>query len=80
MFDKASCTGAITLVLDDENPKLDPAEAQQDEKLDLPPPLKALCHYVETTLKAFGKTLIITIVEEVFGFEHETFILHEDIF
>ncbi|KAI5313089.1 hypothetical protein L3X38_042263 [Prunus dulcis] len=80
MFNKASCSGATTLVLEDENPELNLAEAQQDEMLDLPPPLKALCHYAETTLKAFGKTLIITIAEEVFGFERETFILHEDIF
>ncbi|KAI5344037.1 hypothetical protein L3X38_011914 [Prunus dulcis] len=31
MFDKASCSGATTLVLEDENPELDLAEAQQDE-------------------------------------------------
>ncbi|CAL2256712.1 unnamed protein product [Prunus armeniaca] len=48
-------------------------------KLDLPPPLLALCQYAETKLEALNKTMGIKMPGEVFGCEHDTYILHEDI-
>ncbi|KAI5343232.1 hypothetical protein L3X38_011108 [Prunus dulcis] len=87
MSDKASCSGATNvrpLVLEEENPKHDDAaaEKQQDEtdfsKLDLPPPLLAVCQFVQTKLSS-NETMRVNIPGEVFGYEHDTFILHEDI-
>ncbi|KAI5350068.1 hypothetical protein L3X38_002959 [Prunus dulcis] len=48
-------------------------------KLDLPPTLLALCQYSETKLKALNETVRVNILEEVFGYEHDTYILDEDI-
>ncbi|CAL9011967.1 unnamed protein product, partial [Prunus brigantina] len=48
-------------------------------KLDLPPPLLALCQFAETKLKALNETVIVKILEEVFGYEHDTYTLDEDI-
>ncbi|CAL2277855.1 unnamed protein product [Prunus armeniaca] len=45
-------------------------------KLDLPSSLLALCQFAETKLKALNET---KISEEVFGYEHDTYILDEDI-
>ncbi|VVA38778.1 PREDICTED: ubiquitin-like-specific protease, partial [Prunus dulcis] len=45
----------------------------------LPSSLQALCRYMETTLKVHEKAMIFTIEKEVFGFEHQTFVLIEDI-
>ncbi|CAL9019164.1 unnamed protein product [Prunus brigantina] len=64
MSDKASCSGATN----------------DFSKLDLPPPLLTLCQYAETKLKALNKTVGIKMLGEVFGCEHDTYILHEDIF
>ncbi|KAI5328596.1 hypothetical protein L3X38_027993 [Prunus dulcis] len=81
--DKASCSGATNvkpLVLGEENAKndADAAEKQQDEMLDLPPPLLALCHFVQTKLPK-NETVKVNIPGEVFGYEHDTFILPDDI-
>ncbi|CAL2247069.1 unnamed protein product [Prunus armeniaca] len=48
-------------------------------KIDLTPPLLALCEFVQTTLKPSNEMLRVNIPEEVFGYEHDTFILCEDI-
>ncbi|KAI5323972.1 hypothetical protein L3X38_033045 [Prunus dulcis] len=83
--DKASCSNVRPLVLEEENPTndADAAEKWQDEmdlsKLDMPPPLLTLCQFVKTKLKAANKTVRVHILEEVFGTEHDTFLLCEDI-
>ncbi|KAI5312687.1 hypothetical protein L3X38_041861 [Prunus dulcis] len=91
MSNKASCLGATNvrpLVLEEENPKLDDDAAEKQaennlkqdlSKLDLPPPLLALCQFAETKLKPSNETVRVNIPWEVFGYEHDTFILHEDI-
>ncbi|KAI5313106.1 hypothetical protein L3X38_042280 [Prunus dulcis] len=54
MFDKASCSGATTLVLEDENPELDLAEAQQDEMF--------------ATMVEIGATVIAIYIRYLFEF------------
>ncbi|KAI5312717.1 hypothetical protein L3X38_041891 [Prunus dulcis] len=48
-------------------------------KLDILAPLLALCQYVETKLKTANETIRIHLPEEVFGTEHDTWILGENI-
>ncbi|KAI5344273.1 hypothetical protein L3X38_012150 [Prunus dulcis] len=47
--------------------------------MEAPSSLKTLCRYVETTLMPEEKILQFTIDKEVFGHEHDTFLLPEDI-
>ncbi|KAI5350659.1 hypothetical protein L3X38_003550 [Prunus dulcis] len=48
-------------------------------KLDMPPPLLALCQFVQTNLAPTNDTVKIHIRAEVFGTDHGTFLLWEDI-
>ncbi|CAL8084981.1 unnamed protein product [Prunus armeniaca] len=48
-------------------------------KLEVPSSLQSLCRYVETTLKPHEKIMTFTIEKEVFGDDHSTFVLPEDI-
>ncbi|CAL2276865.1 unnamed protein product [Prunus armeniaca] len=48
-------------------------------KLDKPAPLLALCQYVETKLNPANETIRIHMPEEVFGTDHDTWLLSEDI-
>ncbi|CAL2256751.1 unnamed protein product [Prunus armeniaca] len=48
-------------------------------KLDMPAPLLALCQYVETKLKPSNETIRIHMPEEMFGTDHDTWLLSEDI-
>ena len=52
---------------------------QDLSKLDMPAPLLALCQYVETKLKPANETIRIHMPEEVFGTDHDTWLLSEDI-
>ncbi|CAL2246099.1 unnamed protein product [Prunus armeniaca] len=90
MSNKVSCSNVIGLVLEEDNPTndadADAAENRQDEttsedlsKLDMPAPLLALCQYVETKLKPTNETIRIHMPEEVFGTDHDTWLLSEDI-
>ncbi|KAI5350646.1 hypothetical protein L3X38_003537 [Prunus dulcis] len=85
MSNKASCSNVRALVLEEDNPTndADAAENRQDEtdlsKLDMPAPLLALCQYAETKWKPANKTIRIHMLEEVFGTEHDTWLLCEDI-
>ncbi|CAL2234803.1 unnamed protein product [Prunus armeniaca] len=85
MSNKASCSNVIGLVLEEDNPTndADDAENRQDEtdlsKLDMPTPLLALCQYVEIKLKSANETIRIHLPVEVFGTEHDTWLLSEDI-
>ncbi|BFG37878.1 hypothetical protein CerSpe_241520 [Prunus speciosa] len=54
-------------------------EVPDYSKLDLPSSLQALCRYAETTPKVHEKIMTFTIEKEVFGEDHNTFILIEDI-
>ncbi|CAL9004551.1 unnamed protein product [Prunus brigantina] len=48
-------------------------------KLDMPTPLLALCQYVETKLKPANETITVHMPEEMFGTDHDTWLLSEDI-
>ncbi|CAL2236850.1 unnamed protein product [Prunus armeniaca] len=48
-------------------------------KLDMPAPLLALCQYVETKLKPANETITVHMPEEMFGTDHDTWLLSEDI-
>ncbi|CAL8117821.1 unnamed protein product [Prunus armeniaca] len=48
-------------------------------KVEVPSSLQSLCRYVETTLKPQEKIMTFTIEKEVFGADHSTFVLPEDI-
>ncbi|CAL9010589.1 unnamed protein product [Prunus brigantina] len=79
MSDKASCSNVRALVLEEDNPMndVDAVENRQDETI------KNLTFsfilLVETKLKPANETIRIHIPEEVFGTEHDTFLLCEDI-
>ncbi|KAI5350406.1 hypothetical protein L3X38_003297 [Prunus dulcis] len=85
MFDKASYFNVLQL--EEDNPTndadVDAAENHQDEmdlsKLDMPAPQLVLCQYVETKLKPVNETITIHMPEEVFGTEHDTWLLCEDV-
>ncbi|KAL6272264.1 hypothetical protein ACE6H2_022956 [Prunus campanulata] len=47
--------------------------------LDMPPPLLALCQHVQTKLLPIKEAMAIHMPKEVFGVEHDTFLLPEDI-
>ncbi|CAL2246095.1 unnamed protein product [Prunus armeniaca] len=85
MSDKASCSNVRVLELDEDNPTndADATENRQDQtdfsKLDMPAPLLALCQYVETKLKPANETIRVHMPEEMFGTDHETWLLGEDI-
>ncbi|CAL8124050.1 unnamed protein product [Prunus armeniaca] len=87
MSDKASCSNVRALELDEDNPTndtdADALENCQDEtdlsKLDMPAPLLALCQYVMTKLKPSNETIRIHMPEEMFGSNHYTWLLSEDI-
>ncbi|CAL2256773.1 unnamed protein product [Prunus armeniaca] len=81
MSDKASCSNVKALELDEDNPTndVDAPENRQDETLDMPAPLLALCQYVETKLKQSNETIRIHMPEEMFGTDHDTWLLSEDI-
>ncbi|KAI5317433.1 hypothetical protein L3X38_037140 [Prunus dulcis] len=85
MSNKVSCSNVRALVLEEENPTndVDAAEKRQDEtdlsKLDMPPPLLALCQFVQTQLKPINETMRVHIPKEVFGTNHDTYLLCEDI-
>ncbi|KAI5338314.1 hypothetical protein L3X38_017585 [Prunus dulcis] len=87
MYNKASCSNVRALVLEEDNPTndvdADTAKNCQDEtdlsKFDMPIPPLALCQYVETKLKPANKTIKIHMPEEVFGTEHDTWLLSRDI-
>ncbi|CAL9024340.1 unnamed protein product [Prunus brigantina] len=87
MSDKASCSNVRAPELDEDNPMndddADAAENRQDQtdlsKLDMPAPLLALCQYVETKLKPANETITIHMPEEMFGTDHDTWLLSEDI-
>ncbi|KAI5316294.1 hypothetical protein L3X38_036001 [Prunus dulcis] len=89
MSDKASYSNVRSLELDEDNPTndadtdVDAPENRQDgtdlSKLDMPAPLLALCQYVETKLKPANETIRIHMPEEIFGTDHDTWLLSEDI-
>ncbi|CAL8157098.1 unnamed protein product [Prunus armeniaca] len=85
MSDKASCCNVRALELDEDNPTndADAAENRQDQtdlsKLYMPAPLLALCQYVKTKLKPANETIRVHMPEEMFGIDHETWLLSEDI-
>ncbi|CAL8151936.1 unnamed protein product [Prunus armeniaca] len=87
MSDKASCSNVRAPELDEDNPmndaNADAAENRQDQtdlsKLDMPAPLLALCQYVETKLKPANETITVHMPEEMFGTDHDTRLLSEDI-
>ncbi|CAL2260020.1 unnamed protein product [Prunus armeniaca] len=85
MSDKASCCNVRALELDEDNPTndADAAENRQDQtdlsKLDMPAPLLALCQYVKAKLKPANETIRVHMPEEMFGIDHETWLLSEDI-
>ncbi|XP_021829885.1 uncharacterized protein LOC110770112 [Prunus avium] len=79
MSDKASCSGAtgirpLALGVEDPKPDADTTGKQQEDtdlsKLDMPPPLLALCQLVQTKLLPSNEALTIHMPEEVFGFEY----------
>ncbi|KAI5334214.1 hypothetical protein L3X38_024347 [Prunus dulcis] len=84
MSNKASCSNVLQL--EEDNPTndadADAAKNRQDEtdlsKLDMPSPLLALCQF-ETKLKHANETITIHMPEEVFGIEHDTWLLCEDV-
>ncbi|ONI06444.1 hypothetical protein PRUPE_5G060800 [Prunus persica] len=45
----------------------------------MPAPLLALCQYVETKLKPANEIIAIHMLEEIFGTEHDTLLLCEDV-
>ncbi|CAL2238799.1 unnamed protein product [Prunus armeniaca] len=45
----------------------------------MPPPLVALCQFIQTKLKPTNETVRVHIPEEVFGTDHDTFLLCEHI-
>ena len=45
----------------------------------MPAPLLALCQYVENKLKPANETITIHMAEEIFGTEHDTRLLCEDV-
>ncbi|KAH0976270.1 hypothetical protein GBA52_025989 [Prunus armeniaca] len=87
MSDKASCSNVRAPELDEDNPTndadADAAENRQDQtdlsKLDMPAPLLALCQYVETKLKPVNETITVHMPKEMFGTDHDTWLLSEDI-
>ncbi|CAL2230151.1 unnamed protein product [Prunus armeniaca] len=91
MSDKASYSNVRAPELDEDNPMNDAdagadpdaAENRQDQtdlsKLDMPAPLLAPCQYVETKLKPANKTITVHMPEEMFGTDHDTWLLSEDI-
>ncbi|KAL6269552.1 hypothetical protein ACE6H2_026463 [Prunus campanulata] len=89
MSDKASCSGAtnirpLALELEDPKPEADTARKEKEDtdlsKLDMPPPLLALCQHFQTKLLPNGnEALTIHMPKEVFGFEHDTFLFTEDV-
>ncbi|CAL2255583.1 unnamed protein product [Prunus armeniaca] len=77
MSDKASCSGDVrSLHFEDDTAK---NGEKQEEMVEVPSSLQSLCRYVETTLKPHEKIMIFTIGKEVFGADHSTFVLPEDI-
>ncbi|KAL6294159.1 hypothetical protein ACE6H2_002301 [Prunus campanulata] len=88
MSDKASCSGAtnirpLALELEDPKPEADTAAKEKEDtdlsKLDMPPPLLALCQHFRTKLLPGNEALTIHMPKEVFGFEHDTFLFTEDV-
>ncbi|KAL6284603.1 hypothetical protein ACE6H2_015532 [Prunus campanulata] len=89
MSDKASCSGAtnirpLALELEDPKPEADTAAKEKEDtdlsKLDMPPPLLALCQHFQTKLLPNGnEALTIHMPKEVFGIEHDTFLFTEDV-
>ncbi|VVA36991.1 PREDICTED: PRUPE_6G193600, partial [Prunus dulcis] len=85
MSDKVSCSNVLQL--EEDNPTndadADAAENRQDEtdlsKLDMLAHLLTLCQYVETKLKPAKETITVHMPEEVFGIEHDIWLLCEDI-
>ncbi|VVA37935.1 PREDICTED: ubiquitin-like-specific protease, partial [Prunus dulcis] len=83
----ASCSNVRALVLEEDNPTndadADAAKNRQDEtdlsKLDMLAHLLTLCQYVETKLKPAKETITVHMPEEVFGIEHDIWLLCEDI-
>ncbi|CAL2229795.1 unnamed protein product [Prunus armeniaca] len=45
----------------------------------MPAPLLALCQYVETKLKPANETITVHMPEEMFGTDHDTWLLSEDL-
>ncbi|KAI5351548.1 hypothetical protein L3X38_004439 [Prunus dulcis] len=64
-------------VRDNPTNDVEAAEKRQDEmdlsKLDMAPPLLALCQFVQTNLAPTNDTMKIHIPAEVFGTDHDTF-------
>ncbi|CAL9012904.1 unnamed protein product [Prunus brigantina] len=56
-----------------------PRQQRDLSKLDMPTPLLVLCQYVETKLKPANETIRIHMPEEIFGIDHDTWLLREDI-
>ncbi|KAI5312377.1 hypothetical protein L3X38_041550 [Prunus dulcis] len=81
----ASCSNVLQL--EEDNPTndadADAVENRQYEtdlsKIDMPAPLLALCQYVETNLKPANENITIHMPGEVFGIEHDTWLLCEDV-
>ncbi|VVA32895.1 PREDICTED: PRUPE_6G193600, partial [Prunus dulcis] len=78
----ASCSNVRPLLLEEDNltNDADTAEKRKDEmdlsKLDMPPALLAPCQIVKIKLKPANETIRIHILKEVFGTEHDTFLLY----
>ncbi|KAL6284248.1 hypothetical protein ACE6H2_015177 [Prunus campanulata] len=88
MSDKASYSGAtgirpLALELEDPKPEADTAGKQKEDtdlsKLDMPPLLLALCQHVQTKLLPTKEAVVVHMPKEVFGIEHDTFLLPKDI-
>ncbi|CAL9017844.1 unnamed protein product [Prunus brigantina] len=87
MSDKASYSNVRAPELDEDNPMNDAdADAAENHdlsidlsKLGMPASLLALCQYVETKLKPAKQTIIVHMPEEMFGTDHDTWLLSEDI-
>ena len=45
----------------------------------MPPPLLALCQHVQSKLLPTKEAVTVHMPKEVFGFEHDTFLLPDDI-
>ncbi|CAL2255927.1 unnamed protein product [Prunus armeniaca] len=87
MSNKASCSYVRAPELDEDNPMndadADAAENRQDQtdlsKLDMLAPLLAICQYVETKLKPAKETITVHMPEEMFGTDHDIWLLSEGI-
>ncbi|KAI5335216.1 hypothetical protein L3X38_025349 [Prunus dulcis] len=86
-FDHNLLASYSNIQLEEDNPINDAdanaTENRQDEtdlsKLDMLAPLLAICQYVETKLKPANETITIHMLEEIFGTEHDTWHLCEDV-